>query len=108
MEENKSKNDDYNFILMTHQNCPHCGAAKGLEAKGLIDKFKIYDISKDKEAVELANKYNLRAVPSVIVKGKEFKDGAVCNLSHDLNKIICNDKIIDIGDGKLQKQSKKE
>lgn len=81
------------IIMITGQGCPHCENAKNqLQDKINNGKIKVMDIMTSDEAMNMANQYNIRAVPSLIVKDKTTNIGEVCTLKSDLSGAICKNK----------------
>lgn len=88
--------DDYDFTMITSEGCPHCADAKiYLKDKIESGRIKVVDVSRDKGALELAKKYNVDAVPTVIVNDKATNLGEACELRGDLSGVICKDKEVD-------------
>ena len=88
--------DDYDITMLTSDGCPHCAEAK-TRLKDKIDsgRIKVRDVSTDKEAFELAKKYNVNAVPTVIVNDKATNIAEACDLKQDLSGVICKNKEVD-------------
>ncbi|MFW9880519.1 MAG: glutaredoxin family protein [Candidatus Thorarchaeota archaeon] len=88
--------DNYDFIMVVAEGCGHCASAKkGLE-KMIGEKFiDIMDVTKSKEALNLAKQYGINAVPTIIVKDKKTGIGEACELREDFSGVICKDKEVD-------------
>ena len=88
--------DDYDFTMITSDGCPHCADAKTM-LKEKIDsgRIKVLDVSKDKSALELADKYHINAVPMIIVNDKATNIGEACELKRDLSGVVCKNKEVD-------------
>lgn len=88
--------DNYDLTMITSEGCPHCAEAKEL-LKDKIEsgRIRILDVSKDNDALELAKKYNVEAVPTVIVNDKITNIGEACDLKRDLSGVICKNKEVD-------------
>lgn len=85
--------DDYEFTMLTSEQCPHCAAAKkGLKEKIESGRIKVVDVYKDKGAMDLANKHNVTGVPSIVIKDKATQLTEACELKRDLSGIICKNK----------------
>lgn len=78
------------IIMITHPQCGHCANAKKLlKDKIKSGRIKSLDLEKDKKALELSRKYNIRGVPTLLV-GDEVKEKfSKCRLSRDGKKALC-------------------
>ncbi|HEC37663.1 MAG TPA: hypothetical protein ENI29_05460 [bacterium] len=87
------ESEKYEIIMLTQDGCGHCANAKNI-LKEKIDSGKIIvmDVIKDNQALDLANKYNVRGVPAIILKDKVTQLTESCELSLDGSKIVCKDK----------------
>ncbi|KKN34016.1 hypothetical protein LCGC14_0797770 [marine sediment metagenome] len=89
-----SDNDE--FIMIVGQGCPACAAAKeGLSERIDSGQIKVMDVVNSKEALDLANRYNINGIPSIIMKDKSSNIGEVCELRQDLSGIVCKNKEVD-------------
>ena len=85
--------DDYDFTMIVGKGCSHCADAKeGLKEHITNGKIRVLDIATDKDAMDLADKYNIDAVPSIIVNNKATLSSEVCELKGDLTGVICKGK----------------
>jgi len=92
-----SKNEAFDMIMLVGDGCPSCSEAK-LKLKRHIKsgKITVLDVTKDDLALEIAKKYNVQSVPSVIVRNRVSKTTKVCQLSRDFTKLLCGKKIFDL------------
>lgn len=92
------KNENIDIIMLTSPECPHCASAKELLADSIKNgQVKILDVSNSEIGSSLANKYNIKGVPSMIVTNKTTQISEVCQLSSDGKKLFCpNNKQLDI------------
>lgn len=89
--------DNYEFTLITQEGCPHCLTIREiLKDRISSGAVRVLDISNDKGAMDLANKHNITAVPSILVKDKATNTTEVCELSGDGRKVFCPDKEVEI------------
>lgn len=89
--------NNYEFTLITQEGCPHCIAAREiLKDKISSGVVRVLDVAKDSGAMDLANKYNITAVPSILTKDKVTNITEVCELSGDGMKIICPSKEVEL------------
>lgn len=88
--------DNYDFTMIVGEGCPYCAQAKSV-LKDKIDsgKIKVMDVAKSKEALDLANKFNIDGVPSIIINNKATNIAEVCELKPDLSGVSCKDKDVD-------------
>lgn len=88
--------DDFEFIMLTSEKCPHCAHAKEI-LKDKIDskKIKVVDISKDEMGKQLVKQHNIKEIPTVILKVKTVGTSEACDLKADLTGLLCKDKEVD-------------
>ena len=84
--------NDYEFTMITNEGCTHCASAKErLKDKINSGKIKVLNIATDDEALDLANKYGVNSVPTIIVNNKASNLTEACELKNDLTGVICKD-----------------
>ena len=76
-------------IILSTTECPGCEALK----KQVKEKIPVYDIQTSEDAVQLAIKENVLAVPQVMHKDNDGK-WSKCNISIEGDKVIikCKNK----------------
>lgn len=88
--------EEFDFIMIVADGCSHCASAKkGLEEMIGRKLINIMDVTKNKEALDLAKQYGISEVPTIIVKDKKTGIGEACELREDLSGVICKDKEVD-------------
>lgn len=92
------KNDNLDIIMLTSPECPHCASAKELLADSIKNgQVKILDVTDNEIGASLANKYNIKGVPSMIVTDKTTQLSEICQLSFDGKRLFCpNNKQLEI------------
>ena len=90
------ESEKYNFTMIIGQGCPACiMAKKGLSKRIDSGQIKVMDVVSDEKARDLADKYNINAVPSIIAENKATQFMEVCELRGDLSGVICDTKEVD-------------
>jgi len=88
------------LIILSSTHCPGCEALK----KKIGDQVKVYDIQKSDDAVDLALKEKIMAVPSILYR----KNGkwSQCKIAYEKNKVVvnCEGKIFKFNEKKSWKK----
>ena len=83
-------NDNEEVSMFEQEGCGWCATAKDL-LKDKIEsgKVNILNISKSKDAFELALKHKVTSTPTFLVKNKKTEGIEVCELSKDGSRLLC-------------------
>lgn len=87
----------YEFTMLTLKDCGHCNDAK-IKLKDKIDsgKIRVIDLDNGGEGMALANKYQVKDVPTILVKDIATQITEVCQLSITGENVVCKNKEVDL------------
>jgi len=87
--EDKKSDSQPEFVVIVAEGCPGCEHLK--KALNPNSRIRFLDITKDAEAVQIAQELNIMAVPTFVAINRDL--GELCSLDRDFKPVKCVKRI---------------